>query len=98
MVASTLARLATSGALSAPAGAPIFSASLPEARARSRQFFREVRREREQDGIEASRARPPARPTQDAAPDLLRLDSHTWSPALRILEWDSYDYLLISFL
>jgi hypothetical protein len=40
---ATVARLATSQGLSAPAGAPVFSASLPEAKARSRQFFREVR-------------------------------------------------------
>uniref|UniRef100_A0A7S0D1E4 NADH dehydrogenase [ubiquinone] 1 alpha subcomplex subunit 6 n=1 Tax=Micromonas pusilla TaxID=38833 RepID=A0A7S0D1E4_MICPS len=42
---ATVARLATSQGLSAPAGAPVFSASLPEAKARSRQFFREVCRE-----------------------------------------------------
>lgn len=47
MVACTLARLATSGGLSAPAGAPIFSATLGEAQARSRQFFREVRKSKE---------------------------------------------------
>ena len=40
---ATVARLATSQGLSAPAGAPVFSASLPEARAKARQFFREVR-------------------------------------------------------
>ena len=40
---SSLARLATSQGLSAPAGAPVFSSSLPEAKARSRKFFREVR-------------------------------------------------------
>jgi hypothetical protein len=40
---ATVSRLATSQGLSAPAGAPVFSASLPEAKARSRQFFREVR-------------------------------------------------------
>ena len=40
---ATVARLATSQGLSAPAGAPVFSASLPEAKARARQFFREVR-------------------------------------------------------
>jgi NADH dehydrogenase (ubiquinone) 1 alpha subcomplex subunit 6 len=40
---ATVARLATSPGLSAPAGAPVFSASLPEARAKARQFFREVR-------------------------------------------------------
>jgi hypothetical protein len=40
---ATVSRLATSQGLSAPAGAPVFSASLPEARAKARQFFREVR-------------------------------------------------------
>mmetsp|Transcript_18918 Transcript_18918/g.47154 ORF Transcript_18918/g.47154 Transcript_18918/m.47154 type:complete len:141 (-) Transcript_18918:233-655(-) len=42
---SSLARLATSAGLSAPAGAPVFSANLAEARARSRQFYRDVCRE-----------------------------------------------------
>ena len=55
---SSLARLATSQGLSAPAGAPVFSASLPEAKARSRQFFREVRDAHDP----RSRATPP-RPT-----------------------------------
>jgi|MDSW01.1.fsa_nt_gb hypothetical protein len=32
--------------LSAPAGAPVFSASLAEAKARARQFYREVRASR----------------------------------------------------
>ncbi|MDB0053477.1 hypothetical protein N9F40_00420 [bacterium] len=39
---ASVARLATSQGLSAPAGAPVFSATLPEAKARSRQFFRDV--------------------------------------------------------
>ena len=39
---SSLARLARSDLLSKPAGAPVFSADLTEAKARSRQFFRDV--------------------------------------------------------
>lgn len=38
----SVSRLATCQGLSAPAGAPVFSATLPEAKARSRQFFRDV--------------------------------------------------------
>ena len=39
---SSLVRLARSDLLSKPAGAPVFSADLTEAKARSRQFFRDV--------------------------------------------------------
>ena len=39
---SSLVRLARSDLLSKPAGAPVFSKDLTEAKARSKQFFRDV--------------------------------------------------------
>jgi hypothetical protein len=59
---SSLVRLAFSAPLSVPAGAPVFSNSLGEARARARQFFREVR---------AGRAAPPTSPLIRIHPEYL---------------------------